>query len=138
MERRHQGNRTGTEKRGLCLVLVVDGDPAHRDGVVARLATRYVVHAVRSVREAIAFLRSHAVDLVILDVSADEWDGFAVFSCVGTMVRRPKVIAMAPSGALMQAARAIQLGADDCIAHPFTLGRLTRAIHDQLSHQVVA
>ena len=129
-------------------VLVVDDEPLAREGLKLLLGRQNQVASVaeaRNGREAIAFIRDHRPDLVLLDVQMPRIDGFAVVHAVGAE-RMPAVIFVTAHD--QYAIRAFEIAALDYLLKPvsedrFALAfaratsRLTAAPRDEGTRQVL-
>jgi len=130
-------------------VLVVDDEPLARDGLKLLLERQAGVESVseaRNGREAVAFIRDRAPDLVLLDVQMPRMDGFAVVHAVGPE-RMPAVIFVTAHD--QYAIRAFEIAALDYLLKPVTEERFALAFarassrigtqpQDDTARQVVA
>jgi two-component system, LytTR family, response regulator len=108
-------------------VLVVDDEPLARDGLRLLLSGQRHVESVseaRNGREAIALIREHKPDLVLLDVQMPRVDGFAVVEAVGA-ARMPAVIFVTAHD--QYAIRAFEIAAVDYLLKPVTEERFSLA-----------
>jgi two-component system LytT family response regulator len=108
-------------------VLVVDDEPLARDGLkllVGRQAGVDSVTEARNGREAVASIREHSPDLVLLDVQMPRMDGFAVVHAVGPE-RMPSVIFVTAHD--QYAIRAFEIAALDYLLKPVTKERFALA-----------
>jgi two-component system LytT family response regulator len=108
-------------------VLVVDDEPLAREGLKALVRRQPGVESVseaRNGREAIAFIRERALDLVLLDVQMPKMDGFGVVDAVGPE-RMPAVIFVTAHD--RYAIRAFEIAALDYLLKPVTAARFTLA-----------
>jgi DNA-binding response OmpR family regulator len=109
-------------------VLVVDDDPDIRR-LVAELLRR-AGHQVREAEDGRAGLREfHAwrPNLVILDVTMPELDGFATLERIRDLSNVPVMI-LSARGAELERVRGLQVGADDYVVKPFGRQELTARV----------
>jgi DNA-binding response OmpR family regulator len=100
-------------------VLVVDDDPDVRS-LVAELLTRagYRVTEAPNGRDALRVLFDERPDLVVLDVSMPELDGWATLERIRELSDVP-VVMLSALGAELEKVRALRSGADDYVTKPF-------------------
>jgi DNA-binding response OmpR family regulator len=100
-------------------VLVVDDDADVRS-LVAELLTRagYLVEEAPNGREALRVLFDQRPDLVVLDVSMPELDGWATLERIRELSDVP-VVMLSALGAELEKVRALRSGADDYVTKPF-------------------
>lgn len=112
----------GATKTPVARVLVVD------DTLVSRVTLARGVeqegHEVVQAsdgREALAVLRSQRIDMTLLDLVMPDVDGFAVLAAMGAdpVLRQIPVLVVSASEATEDVARAIGMGAIDCLPKPF-------------------
>jgi len=116
-------------------VLVVDDEPLARDGLKLLLDRQPGVESVseaRNGREAVAFIRERAPDLVLLDVQMPRMDGFGVVHAVGPE-RMPAVIFVTAHD--QYAIRAFEIAALDYLLKPVTEERFALAF-DRASSRI--
>jgi two-component system, LytTR family, response regulator len=130
-------------------VLVADDEPIAREGLKLLLGRQSQVESVseaRNGREAIALIREHRPDLVLLDVQMPRTDGFAVVHAVGAE-RMPPIIFVTAHD--QYAIRAFEIAAIDYLLKPVTeerfdlafkraIGRLQDAPHQDATKQLMA
>ncbi len=78
----------------------------------------FTVKSVPGQKEALAAVESEAFDLILLDISLSNGNGFAVCSAVKASYKIP-VIFLTASGDEYSTVTGFELGADDYIAKPF-------------------
>ncbi len=103
------------------LLLVVDDDPINRDLLSRRLMrTGYRTHAVSSGPEALAYLASHDVDLVLLDIQMPDMSGLEVLQAIRShrSSSRLPVLMVTAKDQSEDVVTALDLGADDYITKP--------------------
>jgi adenylate cyclase len=104
------------------VILVVDDDQSNREMLARRLA--HDGHQVRTAadgRQALEALRSHPVDLVLLDVMMPGMDGYEVLQRLKSdpRLRDVPVLMISALSELDSVVRCIQLGAEDYLPKPF-------------------
>ncbi|MCP4214092.1 MAG: response regulator [bacterium] len=115
-------------------VLVVDDVPEQREISTALLSTlNYSVFTVKSGEEAVCYLRSNSVDLIILDMIMDPGiDGLETYRRI--LLIRPGQKAIITSGfsETERVKEAQRLGAGEYIKKPYTLEKIGLAIRAEL------
>jgi DNA-binding response OmpR family regulator len=100
-------------------VLVVDDDGDVR-ALVAELLTRagYEVSQAPNGREALKLLFDERPDLILLDISMPELDGWGTLERIRELSDVP-VLMLSALGAELEKVRALRAGADDYVTKPF-------------------
>jgi len=119
-------------------VLIVEDDDGLRTSLGSALTGEYRVRDAASGREAIALLKDHPVDVILLDMVMPEGDGFTVLARVSTMRPKPPTIVLTVIAQAEKAARAIQLGASDYLLKPCSLTALRKTIREVLDERRLA
>jgi len=116
-------------------ILIVDDEPEiGRILAVILRGAGFEVAAVDGGRAALEHLAASATDLVLLDVTMPELDGFETLRRIReapATARLPVLMLTANAGAADRA-RAESLGADDFIAKPFDPADVVERIHARL------
>jgi DNA-binding response OmpR family regulator len=100
-------------------VLVVDDDADVRTLVCELLARAgYSVSEAPDGREALRLLYDERPDLIVLDVSMPELDGWATLERIRELSSVP-VVMLSAMGAELEKVRALRSGADDYVTKPF-------------------
>lgn len=114
------------------LVLVVDDDPGIRDGLARELrAAGYTAATASDGDEAFAAFRATNPDLVLTDLAMPNSDGFALISAIRGVARTP-ILVLSVRGGEPDKVRALDLGADDFVTKPFSVGELLARVRAQL------
>jgi two-component system KDP operon response regulator KdpE len=119
-------------------ILVVDDDPAIRRSIVAELrgAGYETVEAVDG-RDALSAAARGKPDLVISDLAMPVMDGFALITAIRKSLATP-IIVLSVRGNEADRVRALDLGADDFVAKPFSTAELLARIRAQLRRSGMA
>jgi two-component system KDP operon response regulator KdpE len=114
------------------LILVVDDDPSIRQSLQQELAVSgYTTASAGDGAEGLRAFESHAPDLVLTDLSMPRSDGFALISAIRAKSRTP-IIVLSVRGDDADKIRALDLGADDFVTKPFSVGELLARVRAQL------
>jgi signal transduction histidine kinase/CheY-like chemotaxis protein len=115
-------------------VLVIDDVPEQREIAAVMLQKLgYAVHAVASGEEALAYLKHHKADILVLDMIMEPGiDGYETYRRI--LQEHPKQKAIIVSGfAESELVREAQeLGAGEYVRKPYTLSRIARALRREL------
>lgn len=114
-------------------ILVVDDDYVQRK-VTSQLLKRlgYHVNAVASGEEALLFLQTRDVDLVILDMVMEGIDGAETYRRILELKPRLKAIIVSGYAISKRVEQVRQMGAGEFIAKPLTLKTLATAVRKEL------
>jgi CheY-like chemotaxis protein len=120
-------------------VLIVEDDPILRRYLEDALQEcGYVTHATGNGCEAMAWLQSHKVDLVLTDVLMPEQDGVRLVAELKRMPSHLPVVAMSGRGRADLSIDSLSLmkamGADATLEKPFSLAELERTLAFVLHH----
>jgi DNA-binding NtrC family response regulator len=121
------------------LIVIVDDEQGILD-VVSRVAQRvgYDVMTYSNGGEAIAALRSHRADLVLVDLRMPEVGGLDVLRAIRDTNPRCQAVLMTGYASVDTAVDAIKLGATDYLSKPLDFGRLEgllAAVRDDLDRR---
>ena len=103
-------------------ILIVDDDPTNRDLLTRRLASQgYRPMTAESGRDALAQLRDHRPDLVLLDLVMPEMDGLEVLGLMkeDATLRSIPVIMLSAADRPNDVVRCIAQGAEEFVPKPF-------------------
>ena len=117
---------------GTSRVLVVEDDPAIRRSIVAQLrGESYDVVEAANGREALAVTQSDRPDLILLALAMPVMDGFELITTLRKSSTTP-IIVLSVRGGESDRVRALDLGADDFVAKPFSVAELLARVRAQL------
>lgn len=109
-------------------ILLVEDDPVFRSVIEDNLVCEgYRVDAVGDGNAALAQSRSSTPDLVLLDLTLPDWDGFKLFHLLHQGGKVP-IIILSARGQKMDKIKGLGLGADDYITKPTDLEELLARI----------
>lgn len=117
------------------IILVVD-DEVHQREIANAILKRlnYQVHSVASGEEAIAFLKTMKVDLVVLDMILDGGiDGLETYKRIIEQHPGQKAIIASGFSETDQVQETQELGAGSCIRKPYTIQQLSVAVWNELA-----
>ncbi|WP_461015156.1 response regulator transcription factor [Streptomyces daliensis] len=115
----------GTGRR----LLVVDDEPAIVDVLATSLRfLGYEVDEAATGREALASVRAHRPDLVLLDVMLPDFDGFEVVRRLRASGARVPVVFLTARESGEDVVGGLDLGADDYITKPFRLAEVAARV----------
>jgi DNA-binding response OmpR family regulator len=123
----HEGEKAMPAKK---TTIVIADDDLH----VLRLVERnvefegYEVHAASDGEQALELIVHHVPDVVILDVMMPHMDGFTVCQRVREFSTVP-IIILTARGQDQDKIRGLDLGADDYLTKPFSVGELLARVH---------
>jgi two-component system, OmpR family, KDP operon response regulator KdpE len=114
------------------MILVVDDDPAIRESLARELRiSGYTTASGSDGHDGVCAFDEHAPDLVLTDLSMPRSDGFELISAIRAKSRTP-IIVLSVRGNDADKIRALDLGADDFVTKPFSVGELLARIRAQL------
>jgi two-component system, OmpR family, KDP operon response regulator KdpE len=114
------------------LILVVEDDPQIRRFLRATLdAEGYRYHEALTADDGLAAAASHLPDLMLLDLGLPDRDGLEVIRGVRAWSAMP-ILVVSARGQESDKIAALDLGADDYVAKPFTVGELLARIRAAL------
>lgn len=133
---RRAGDRVLPRNGERHVILVVEDDAAMQALVGEVLATaRYLTRFARNRNEInLEFNRPPLPDLVLLDVSLPDADGFAILERIRANQRIAKmpVVMMTGKSEVTDVARGLALGADGYVTKPFDINGLVNAVNSVL------
>jgi two-component system, OmpR family, KDP operon response regulator KdpE len=114
-------------------VLVVDDEPAILRFLRAGLhAQGYVVSEAAAGREAVQAAERRSTDLIVLDLGLPDMDGVDVIRRIRKAGSAVPIIVLSSRGDENSKVEALDLGADDFVTKPFSVGELLARIRAQL------
>ena len=116
-------------------ILIAEDDQVLADGLLRSLrSSGYAVDQVSTGTEADAALASHEFDLLILDLGLPKMHGFDVLRKLRGRGSSVPVLILTAADSVEQRVKGLDLGADDYMAKPFSLGTASNIIkHGPLS-----
>jgi two-component system KDP operon response regulator KdpE len=115
-------------------VLVIDDEPEIRRAMRGGLAgAHYAVEGVATGREGLDAAAGWHPDVVILDLALPDGDGLNVLRALRSWSAVP-VIVLSVRGGDEDKIRALDLGADDYLTKPFSMGELLARVRVALRH----
>jgi len=109
-------------------ILIVDDEKSLRDSMQMLLQGDYQVQLAKSGKEAIAIIKNHPIDLVLLDIRMPEIDGIEVLKLIKKIDPSIEVIMVTAVVMVKKAVEAIRLGAYDYITKPFDIEALQEQV----------
>jgi PAS domain S-box-containing protein len=123
--------------RGKGRILVVDDEPLQRD-IAGKMLTifGYEVDTVSSGEEAIAYLRRHNVDLVVLDMLMPPGiNGLQTYIEIIAIHPGQKALIVSGFSESSDVKEAMRLGVGGFVKKPYTMKQIARAIRDELARR---
>jgi two-component system KDP operon response regulator KdpE len=116
-------------------ILLVDDEPTVLRALrVALEAQDYLVTAVLSGEDALSRITNGAFDLVLLDLGLPGMGGFEVIQRVRVLFPALPIIVLSAQGEDAAKVEALDLGADDYVAKPFSVRELLARVRVALRH----
>ena len=116
-------------------ILVVDDEPTVLRALrVALEAQDYLVTAMLTGEDALARLTNGAFDLMLLDLGLPGMSGFDVIQRVRVLFPTLPIIVLSAQGEDAPKVEALDLGADDYVAKPFSVRELLARVRVALRH----
>ncbi len=117
-------------------ILIVDDETAICE-YLRQFLTRqeYSVLAVNSGREAIQAVSASHFDIIFLDISLPDLDGYDVLEQISDRCPLSLIIMMTGYASIESAVEALRKGAYDYLRKPFEMNELLKTIHKALAHQ---
>lgn len=116
-------------------ILLVDGDPAFSDSIRFSLeAAGYQVRPAGTGKEALRLFTEFRPHLILIDAALPDIPGFEVCRKIRGSLRfsQPAIIIAAADAREGDRVAGFEVGADDFVAKPFSLGELMLRIHARL------
>ena len=116
--------------------MVVDDDPVQRNVVQTTLdSLGYQAESVSSGEDAVAHMRGHTCDLVILDMAMDGIDGTETLRQIKLLHPQQRAIILSGFARSERVDEALRLGAAAFVAKPVQTGVLAKAVYDALQSE---
>lgn len=118
-------------------ILVIDDDPVQRK-VASQLLERlgYKVHAVSSGERAIANLKKHRQDLLLVDMVMDGIDGAETYKRILEFQPNQRAILLSGFAVTKRVVEALRLGAGSFVSKPVNLDSLAIAVRKELDRNL--
>ncbi len=114
-------------------ILLIEDDPRMREVVERGLGSRgFVVSSASDGASGLDLVRTHDVDLVLLDLILPDMEGFRVLEGVREAKPRLPVIVLTALGDTTSKVGGLNAGADDYVTKPFSIDELAARIHARL------
>lgn len=114
-------------------ILVVDDEAAQRQLLGSFVKSRgFLTKEASSAEQALEIIRSHAPDMVLLDVRLPGMSGIEALTEIRKTADKLPVLLITAYADLRQAVAAVKSGADDYLAKPVDLDELETAIFDAI------
>jgi two-component system, OmpR family, KDP operon response regulator KdpE len=106
-------------------ILVVDDDPAFRQGLRASLKTTgYCADAARNAEEALEYIRGRPIDIVLLDINMPGIGGVEACRRIRAAAPQAGIVMLTVRDSEDDKVLALEAGADDYVTKPFHLREL--------------
>lgn len=119
-------------------ILVVDDEPVARQSLTDILKLEgYVVSAVPNGQAAVEHVRTHTVDLMIVDLKMPGMDGLEVIQVVNQTSPETEVILLTAHGSMDSAVQALRLRIHDYLSKPASPPQILASVKKGLSRRTV-
>jgi DNA-binding response OmpR family regulator len=123
-------------ERAMAMVMVVDDEPRIRTYLSRSLSSQgHRVIEASDGQEALDELELNDVDLVLLDLAMPRCGGLGVLSVLREREASPPVIVLSAATDISTRVQALDRGAVDVVAKPFSTAELSARIRRHLQHQ---
>ena len=114
-------------------ILICDDEPGVRESLKLILGTEYALVFAKDGQEAVEYIKSHDVDIAILDVKMPRMSGLEALQQIKKI--KPKIRVLVATGYESSdvASQAINLGADDYLVKPFERQKVLTKIQSLLT-----
>ncbi len=109
-------------------ILICDDELSVQAAIRLVLERDYDLSFASDGEEALRQLRSHPVDLVLLDIKLPKMDGLEVLNALATQQPMPRVLMLTAYQSVELAQRATQSGTLDYVTKPFERDTLLKAV----------
>jgi DNA-binding NtrC family response regulator len=126
-------------------VLVVDDDPAIREGLTAALdANHYAVETASDGAEALEAVASQGAEVILLDLGLPDVEGLDLIPRFREMDETTSIVVLTATSKISVVVRAMRLGADNFLVKPVSLetlddilGRTLRDVRRERQHRAL-
>lgn len=126
------------ELDGMIRVLVVASNRGFRGALVDELERQgFAIDAVADGASALARTAQAAYDVVVLDLSMPDVDGFEICRDLNEGSPRPMILMVAPPNGAEQRLASFEAGADDCVSKPVVLREVAARLRALARRRVV-
>lgn len=112
-------------------VLVVDDEPSSQDALKVILRPFCDLYVVKSAEDALAVLKDHSIDLVILELKLQDRSGLEVLQEIKRGCPGVEVILITGYGSLESAVDGLRHGATGYLLKPFNIAELVRLVQQR-------
>lgn len=117
-------------------ILVVDDEPVARQSLTDILKLEgYIVSAVSNGQAAVEHVRTHAVDLMIVDLKMPGMDGLEVVQVVNQTSPETEIILLTAHGSIESAVQALRLRIHDYLLKPASPPQILASVKKGLSRR---
>ena len=123
------------QTEGQDTILVVDDEKGPRESLRMILRPTYQVFCARDGLEALEILRTHAIDLVTLDLNMPGIQGEEMMRTIRREFPNVELIVITGYGTVENAAEAVRYGVSDYLQKPFDVVQVTASVYRALSRR---
>lgn len=117
-------------------ILVVDDEPVARQSLTDILKLEgFVVSSVPNGQAAVEYVRTHAVDLMVVDLKMPGMDGLEVIQVVNQTSPETEIILLTAHGSIETAVQALRLRIHDYLLKPASLVQILASVKKGLSRR---
>ena len=117
-------------------ILVVDDEPVARQSLTDILKLEgYIVMAVANGQAAVEHVRTHAVDLMVVDLKMPGMDGLEVIQVVNQTSPETEIILLTAHGSMESAVQALRLRIHDYLSKPASPPQILASVKKGLSRR---
>jgi DNA-binding response OmpR family regulator len=118
-------------------ILVVDDEPVARQSLTDILKLEgYIVSAVSNGQAAVEHVRTHAVDIMIVDLKMPGMDGLEVIQVVNQTSPETEIILLTAHGSIESAVQALRLRIHDYLLKPASPPQILASVKKGLSRRM--